>query len=121
ELEKTRAQRSHFWQRDFSSEEAYERSVRKNRDRLSHIIGLRDTRIPFEQPEMLGTVAEGPGYTVHSVRWPVFGQVYGEGLLVIPDQDTGGKAAVVLPDANQTPEEVLGLTGDLPLNLQLAR
>lgn len=121
EIDKAASRRAQFWHRDFSSIEAYEKSVGKNRERLRHIIGLRDTRIPFDRPEMLGKVAEGPGYTIHSVRWPVFGQVYGEGLLVIPDQDAGGRAAVVLPDAGQTPEEVLGLTGDLPMNLQLAR
>jgi dienelactone hydrolase len=121
EIEKAVSRRPEFWQREFSSAEAYEKSVRKNRDRFSHIIGLRDTRITFDRPEMLGKVAEGPGYSVHSVRWPVFGQVYGEGLLVIPVQDTNQTAGVVLPDAGQTPEEILGLTGTLPPSLQTAR
>jgi cephalosporin-C deacetylase-like acetyl esterase len=121
EIERSIDRRTSFWNRDVTSSDAYKKSVESNRDRLAHIIGLRDQRISYQNPEMLGIVAEGPSYRVHNVRWPAFGQVHGEGLLVLPVQEIGNRAAVVIPDADQTPEEILGLTGDLAPKLQTAR
>lgn len=121
EIEKSVTQRVRHWNRDFHSKEAYEKSVEKNRNHFAQIIGMADPRIPFGKPEILGKVAEGSGYEVFAVRWPAFGLVHGEGLLVMPRQETGRKAAVVVPDADHTPEDILGLTDNFPSELQTAR
>ncbi len=126
EIERSVGERQKFWQRDFSSREAYEKSVQPNRDRLRKIIGAVDPRLPVTGLEFVGnttspaTVAEAELYSVHAVRWAVFEGVYGEGLWLQPK---GGPVArvVVLPDADQTPEMLVGLSPGLQPERQLAR
>ncbi len=119
--------RASFWKRDLSSSEAYETSVAPNRARLVKMLGVIDPRVLFDAPELLATtkqnalVAHGAGFDAYAVRWPVIGQIHGEGLLLVPT----GKAAVAdilaLPDADQTPEMIAGLTDDVEKQSQFAR
>src|SRR6185436_11314200 len=87
EIEKSVEGRAKFWKRDLSSPEAYNKSIEPNRQRLAHILGVRDKRIPFDAPELVGTtkngalVGKGENYEIYAVRWPVFRDVHGEGLL----------------------------------------
>lgn len=109
------AKRAARWARDFSSVEAYEKSIAPNRERFRTIIGAVDARLDAAMERYGGDaapalVAETSRYRIHQVRWPVLAGVWGTGLLVEPK----GKPVahvVVLPDANQTPEELLGLDG----------
>ena len=119
--------RQHHWKRNFSSADAYNKSIEPNRQRLAHILGVRDPRVPFDGPEFVGTtsrpalVGKGAGFEVFAVRWPAFGDVTGEGLLLVP---TGGKRVadvVAIPDCNQTPEQLVGLEPGLPAESQFAR
>ena len=78
-------------QRDLSSPEKYAASIEPNRQRLAHILGVRDPRVPFDGMELVGHdrpsrrwSAEAPDYKVFAVRWPAFGDVHGEGLLLVP-------------------------------------
>ncbi|MEQ6118693.1 hypothetical protein [Reichenbachiella sp. MALMAid0571] len=113
--------RKKYWNRDFSSPETYEKSIEKNRSSFAEIIGIREKRIPFNSPDILDKVAENSIYRVNVVRWPVFGQVYSEGLLVSPIKANTSEAVIVIPDADQTPEEIMGISGNLPLEMQRAR
>lgn len=112
-------QRLKHWQRDTSSPEAYVQSVAPNRARLAKIIGVRDERKPAAL-ERLGLVAENDAFNVTAVRWAVFTQVHGEGLLLeprgIPIAD-----AIVIPDAGETPEQECGLEEGIPTQCQWAR
>ena len=78
------------WKPDRSSAEAYSKSLDDKRKRLAHILGVRDERVPFTTPEMVGTtkqigrIAQGRNYDVYAIRWPAFGDVHGEGLLLTP-------------------------------------
>src|SRR5207248_8000647 len=57
---------------------------------------------------------------IHAVRWPVLEGVEGEGLLLRP----AGKpvaCVVALPDADQTPEMLVGLAPGVPAAAQFAR
>src|SRR5205823_5887739 len=118
--------RAKFWKRDFSSPEASSKSIEPNRKRLAHILGVRDPRVPFDAPELLATTAQpalvgrGKGYEVFAIRWPTFGNVHGEGLLLVP---TGKKIAdvVAIPDADQTPEQIVGLAEGIAPESQFAR
>ena len=82
--------RERHWKRDFSSPEAYSKSVEPNRKRLAHILGVRDERVGFAAPEIVSTTdlptvaAEGETYRIHYVRWPAFGDVHGRGVLLVP-------------------------------------
>ncbi len=90
------------------------------------ILGVRDARVNFDAPELVGTTAEPPliargtDYQVFAVRWPAFGDVHGEGLLLTP---LGRRLAdvVAIPDADQTPEMLAGLVAGVPRESQFAR
>ncbi|MDD4025782.1 MAG: hypothetical protein PHN85_07670 [Kiritimatiellae bacterium] len=133
EIGASEAARKDYWRRDVSSAEAYARSVAPNRARLRAILGVvaEDERAAFSALERLCTtdhdakLAEAPGYAVHAVRWPVFRDVRGEGLLLQPEGAVRARV-IVLPDADQTPEMLAGLAGGadpvsrLPLRLAAA-
>jgi dienelactone hydrolase len=126
ELDRSVQRRQRHWQRDYASPEAYQRSLEPNRQRLAHILGLRDPRKSFAALELVGTtdqpalVGRGPGYSVYAVRWPTTRHVHGEGLLLAPEQ-TPVAHIVALPDADQTPEMIAGLCAGVPRVSQYAR
>jgi hypothetical protein len=113
-------QREVLWRRDFSSRRAYETSVSPNRERFQKVIGLMDKRIPYDKPELTAfwgdseVVATGSGYGVYAVRWPVLQGVDGEGLLLEPSQSPVARV-VALPDADCSPEALVGLAPGLPV------
>jgi len=112
-------QRSNFWKRDFNSAAAYEQSIEPNRERLKRMIGAVDRREPVKAIELMSDtdapseVATSERFTVQRVRWPVFGDVHGEGLLLRP-KNAPVAGVVALPDADQTPEMMVGLTPGIP-------
>jgi dienelactone hydrolase len=111
--------REQHWKRDFSSREAYEKSIEPNRQRLAHILGVRDERVKFDAPELIATVdrpallAENDKVKVYAVRWPVVRDMWSEGLLLVPTGDIKANM-IAVPDADQTPEQMAGLADDLP-------
>ena len=111
------ALRARFWNRDFSSPANYAKSVEPNRARLRTMIGATDKLVmpvvlSYESgPDRPALVAESDHLRVFAVRWTVTEGIDAEGLLLEPK----GKAiagAVVIPDADQTPETISGLAGD---------
>ena len=138
-INRSQADREKYWKRDLSSPEAYERSVEPNRQRFKKSIGLEDKTQPLhsfklqfkeEHPPVAmekfhgeqdsEIVAETASYTVYQVRWPVLNRVYGEGLLIQPK---GRQIAnvVAIPDADQTPEQLVGLAPGIDAESQYAR
>ncbi len=113
------------WKRDASSPAAYIDSVAGNRERFVRQIGAVDTRLPPEM-ERFGSdgspalLAETPVFRAWQARWPVLEGVDGEGLLLEPKRAPAAYI-VVLPDADQTPEQVSGLAAGIPLEAQMAR
>ena len=65
-------------------------------------------------------IATGRGFKVLRVRWPVFEGVHGEGLLLQPDGPPAARI-VAIPDADWTPEMLVGLTLGVPPAAQFAR
>ncbi|HYV32419.1 MAG TPA: hypothetical protein VEO53_15115, partial [Candidatus Binatia bacterium] len=126
EIEHSVEERPKFWHRDFSSPEAYEKSVAPNRERFRKFIGAVDARVPVTALEYVSStvepslVAENDRYTVQAVRWPVFEGVFGEGLLLQPKGQPAARV-VALPDADQTPEVIAGLAPGLTPDAQFAR
>jgi len=127
QIEKSVERRARFWRLDPSSPEAYSASVEPNRRRLAHIIGARDARAPVDGFDLAGTtsrpalVGQGAGYKVFAVRWPAFGDVHGEGLLLAPDGRPAVANVVAIPDADQTPEMIAGLAEGVAAESQFAR
>jgi dienelactone hydrolase len=125
-LQESVGQRVRYWKRDLTAREQYERSVEPNRQRLRRAIGAVDPRLVVEALELRTTtlrgskIAETDRYTVEAVRWPVFEGVHGEGLLLEPKTEAIARV-VALPDADQTPELIVGLAPGLPPEAQFAR
>jgi hypothetical protein len=126
-------ERGRLWQRDYQSVEAYNRSVSPNRERFRQIIGAVDPRIGVRAPGLLATVvtsgqvSQGSGYKVYAVSWPVFDRVVAdfdglaaEGLLLQPEAKPVARV-VAIPDADWTPEMLVGLAPGVPPEAQFAR
>lgn len=129
-LEAAPAARSRHWNRDLSSPEAYVRSIETNRQQLARILGVVDRRGPVllkVSAPVSGSasghpaeVGRGRGFRVLSVTWSVFRGVEAEGLMLVPDGEA--KASVVaIADADQTPEQLVGLQPGVPEADQFAR
>src|SRR5262245_45577324 len=124
-IDESLGNRDRYWNRDFTSRQAYERSVEGNRQRFMKSIGVVDPRVPvtmerFGEDDDAPVVAETGAYRIYQVRWPVLVGVSGEGLLLEPRSRPIG-SVVVLPDADQTPEQIVGLTPGVAPEAQFAR
>ncbi|MFC1558397.1 dienelactone hydrolase family protein [candidate division KSB1 bacterium] len=139
EIDKSAADRAKFWSRNFSSHEAYEQSVEPNRRRFMKYIGVEDKSKPpsnysvglkDKHPPVLmerysinndsELIAETSTYKVYQVRWPVLNRIYGEGLLLVPEKKPAAHI-IALPDADQTPEQLVGLSSGIAPESQFAR
>ncbi len=127
ELSASIARREQHWSRDFSSHAVYTKSVEPNRQRLAHIIGLRDERVAFDGLTLASTTAgsalvgQTDRITIRAVSWPAFGDVAATGLLLEPRGRDAIANVVALPDCNQLPEQIAGLAEGLPPGQQYAR
>jgi dienelactone hydrolase len=115
-----------LWAHDASSPEAWTASVQAHRARLREIIGVVDERRPpslerFGDDDNPALVAETSRYRVFQVRWAVLDGVTAEGLLVEPVAGAASAHVVVVPDAGQTPEQIMGLAPGLAPTQQFAR
>lgn len=126
ELARAPERRLSLWKPDDASPDAFARLVEAKRARLRQILGAVDKRLPVADLEYVATtsvrplVAEEETYTVHAVRWPVFDGVDAEGLLLEPRGKVRA-CVVALPDADWTPEMLVGLSPGVPKESQFAR
>lgn len=118
-------ERRRYWQIDATSLAAYEVSIGENREKLREILGAVDPRA-VPRMERYGDdnggplVAETSNYRVFQVRWSVLDGVMAEGLLVQPRRPPVA-CVVALSDADQTPEQLLGLAPGIEPANQFAR
>ena len=118
--------RGRYWKRDFQSPSRYVTSVEPNRERFRKIIGVVDSRETFTALQLVSStetpslVAETERFKVHAVRWPVLEGVFAEGLYVEPKIEARAQV-VALPDADTTPEMLLGLSAGLESEGAFAR
>lgn len=126
-------ERSRMWNRDFSSPGAYAKSVEANRERLRRIIGAVDERVTAQAPEIVTQfaskveVAQTARYSIYAVQWRVFAPVTADsngmkarGLLLQP-KGTPLARVVAVPDADCTPEMLVGIEPGMPPEAQFAR
>ena len=102
------------------------RTAPPDREVFRRLIGAVDTRVPAttllvesvspSAPE----IASGRGYRVFAVRWPVFADVDAEGLLLEPDPPAKARI-VAIPDAQVSPEMLVGLAPGVDPRVQAAR
>jgi dienelactone hydrolase len=98
-----------------------------NREHLEKILGVVDPRTPFDAPELIATthspalIGHGAGFDVYAVRWPVIGEIEGDGLLLVPTTGRAVADVIAMPDADQTPEMLVGLAPGIAAESQFAR
>jgi dienelactone hydrolase len=124
QLAASETNRARHWHRDFSSTEAYEKSIATNRARLAHIIGARDRDVSFasRRADLFGRptrIATTSKYNVFSTRAVAFGDVTVEGLLLMPEKPVA--AVIAIPDADVSPEQLAGIEPGVPAESQYAR
>jgi dienelactone hydrolase len=126
ELAAAPERRSALWKPDYSSTAAYLRSVEPHRKHLEHILGVVDPRRLVTDLDYVSStrlpaqVADADLYRIYAVRWPVLDGVDAEGLLLEPKAKAVA-CVVALPDADWTPEMLVGLAPGVPLEAQFAR
>ena len=87
--------------------------------------GFEDKRPPVQMEKYSGfkdpdLVAETEKYRIYQVRWPVLNRVNGEGLLFAA-KNKPIASVIAIPDADQTPEQLTGLSPGIPAASQFAR
>jgi dienelactone hydrolase len=125
ELAASPKKRKDLWKPDASSPQAWLKSVEPNRERLKKILGVVDPRVPVTMefvggPDQPALLAQTKLFKVYRVRWPVLPGVEGEGLLLEPEEKVQA-CVVAIPDADQTPEMLVGLAPGLAASSQFAR
>ncbi len=126
ELERSVEQRSVYWQHGKTNDNEYNQWLDAHRRRLEWIVGLRDPRVAFESPSLDATIdrsahiARSEKFDVYRIRWPAFGDVHGEGLLLMPRGPVQANV-VAIPDADLLPEVLIGLEPGLSHHEQFAR
>jgi dienelactone hydrolase len=136
EIDEAKARRASRWTPDFSSADTFEKSTSVQRERLARMLGVIETRVPFNAPELVATtnapaqVGEGDNYNILSVRWPVLSDpqpdrklvsLHGEGLLLVPKAGEPRGDVIALPACDETPEQQCGLIEGTPPTEQFAR
>jgi dienelactone hydrolase len=117
-------ERERFWDRRFDSPENYKKSIAQNRKHLQEILGIvepRDhIRLVVEGEYKNGTIiSETSKCIIYSVRWNVIDGLESEGLLLMPKGEVKA-SAVVIPDADESPESYAGIGKGNGLALKLA-
>lgn len=136
-LEKLKTERERYWNRDLSNDKNYNLSVEPNRSNFRKILGAIDQRENVKV-EKTGKVSETSKYVINEIEWTVLKEIHprpplqnwseldvprkilGEGLLLEPKAESKG-FVIAIPDADQEPEDLAGLTDKLDPKSQFGR
>jgi len=139
EIENTGARREQLWHIDLASDAALQGSLQTHREMLARMIGANDQRITPQPLSELNVdlnisavIGTSDRFDGHAIRWPVLADptptfdaipsLFGEGIILLPrEQRPTSATIIVIPDADQTPEQISGLVGGLPTQSQTAR
>ncbi len=113
EISLSRDRREAHWHRDYSSPEAYEKSIAPNRERLRTYIGAVDVR---EKDAPIYVNFASNGSRTQQIRMDVWDGVSCE---AVSGGGISGKALIFIPDPAYEPEMALGLLPGLAKEQQL--
>ncbi len=127
-LDAASAARCQRWSDRLQKAAARNELLESLRGELRHILGLRDPRPQPPRPPLVvqplgqpAPLARHAAFDVFEVRWPAFGRVDGHGLLLEPHDRAAVATVLLVPDADQHPEQLVGLMPGLPEDRQFAR
>ena len=130
QIDEAKTRRDAQWRAEtenLKSPEDFEKAFQAARKELASKLGIRDPLVENVDMELITTaqtpslVGRGAGFEIRSVRWPAFGDVSGEGLLLIPTSGAPIADVVAIPDCEQSPEQLVGLEAGIPAESQFAR
>lgn len=105
----------HYWQRDYSSLEAYEASVAGNRRRWLEAVGDFGDPVPDMAP-MTEPFAENEHFRAEWVTLNLYGSLRGRGVLALPKSGTPPYPLVIAQHGiGSSPERVFGFGDDQDL------
>jgi len=132
--------RSKNWQLDLTSDASLADSLKPHREALAKILGVVDPRVKPQvsaasiDHDFSSTAAIGSSerFEAFAIRWPVLHEpsppfqgltsLYGEGLMLVPrDSSATTSTVIVVPDADQSPEQISGLVDGIDAQSQVAR
>jgi dienelactone hydrolase len=119
-------EREQEWIKGMVSNNQNDQLLKDKRKKLKEILGVASLAVTEPGIEVMANlsdpvaVAEMEHYAIFQIKWPVFGGLYGEGLLLKPKADPKGHI-IAVPDADQLPEQLAGLAPGLPESSQFAR
>jgi len=118
---------------EFGSAQDYEESIARERQHFRRIIGAVDRRVPEPTLQIVAAtaafpeVARGSSFKAYAVRWEVcdstvgdYSTLEGEGLLLQPLPMAVARV-VAVPDADCSPEALVGVAPGVPAAAQFAR
>ncbi len=113
ETDRVRQKRKDLWQRDFSTHEAFDKSIEPQRRLLANRLGVVDLRVTpkmeVQNNERLQHFkVETNACVIQPVRWKVLDELSAEGLLLQPKGKVLARV-VMIPDADILPEVFAGL------------
>ncbi len=120
QIEKNKSVRRSVWIQGLTgNRESNQELLTQARASLKAVLGIRDEdRAPVSMAPIVtlgsdSVILEDELLRAGMVRWPALDGVNGEGLLIEPRERSATATIIISPDAEQSPEDWLGLTGDL--------
>ena len=139
-IDQAAAKRNEKWKLDLTSDATLADSLNPHRQELAKILGVVDPRVkPQMEADAIDhefSAAAGIGsserFEAFAIRWPVLHEpsppfqgltsLYGEGLMLVPrDSSATTGTIIVVPDADQSPEQISGLVDGMDPQSQVAR
>ncbi len=102
-------------------------AIREARARLAERLGVVDARVSNAGFEWMASTVQGSLHAtsvvvrVEAIRWTAMGEVHGEGLLLTPVAREPWADAILVPDADLTPESWIGLEPGVSAESQVPR
>ncbi|GJM28280.1 MAG: hypothetical protein DHS20C17_09150 [Cyclobacteriaceae bacterium] len=117
--------RDALWNRNFSTPELFDESVKSLREHLALRCGVTDVRVTpeiqvFTNSLLEPLLIETTKISIHAVKWAVLEGLWAEGLLVKPKGPVKARV-VLLPDADVIPEVLAGMTQPASLGFGAAQ
>lgn len=139
-IDEAASDRADNWKLDFTSNESLQSSLKPHREVLAKILGVVDTRVKPQvgtrsidhEFRVSGRIGSSERFDAFAIRWPVLNEpsppfqgltsLFGEGLMLVPRDSSSNKGTIiVVPDADQTPEQISGFADGIDTQSQVAR
>ncbi len=106
QISATPARRDQLWRPDFSSPRNYEESIQLHRNHLRQMLGLIESKPGTPDIRVL---KQNAALRIEDVTIPIQSEFRARALVFLPQSATPAAAVIVIPPANESREEYVGL------------